>query len=196
MLRILNISRLWKTFRKKEDGTASLEFVFLAPIVLGLFFFNFEVGLYMYRWAMLDRGVDMTVREVMIDNIITGETPGDAASIIRDRICDNAMNISGCADNLYVEMNTTTASTGMPAESIKCVNKTDPDLNPVQTAYGGVCPSGAPVGESEIVYLRACLLVEPVLSAGFGPNFNIMPFPREDGYIQLRSNSAFLNEPC
>lgn len=181
-----------RLFSKDESGAPSVEFVVLAPILLSMLFWSFELGLFMYRWVMLDRGVDLTVRELMLDNIAEGLSTSEAFQLMKDRICANGLHLQDCQENLHLELNTTTASSGIPSTAVACVDKSPDAIQPVQTAYGGVCPSGAPVGEAQIVYLRACLLAEPVMTSKYA-----LPFPKDSqGFIQLRSSSAFLNEPC
>lgn len=179
-------------FKRCESGAPTIEFVVLAPVVFLIFFWTLELGIFMYRWAMLERGVDMTVRELMVENITADMSNDEAFDLIKQRICDNANTFSGCLNDLHVELNTTSASSGLPNGSVACVDKSDEDAQPKKQAYGGVCPTGAPVGEAEIVYLRACLLVDPMLTGEYA-----LPFPKDpSGYFQLRSNAAYLNEPC
>ena len=48
-----------RRFLKDESGTASIEFLFVFPIVFMVFTASVESSMYMARYVMLDRGVDL-----------------------------------------------------------------------------------------------------------------------------------------
>lgn len=180
-----------RSFMRDEKGVSTIEFVVLAPIFFLMLFWSFELGIFMYRWSLLERGLDKTVRSLMLGDIDLA-TSADPFEDIKDIICLNANNLNSCNDNLHLELNTTTASIGLPTVELQCIDKEDADWDPIKTAHGGNCPDGAPVGETEIVYLRACVLLKPTLTSAYA-----LPFPKDSaGYVQLRSSSAFVNEPC
>ena len=53
------MKRLARGFRR-EDGTASVEFVMVVPVLLTVFMASFESGLLMTRSIMLEQAVDIT----------------------------------------------------------------------------------------------------------------------------------------
>ena len=55
--------RLLRRFLRAEDGSGTLEFAVLAPVFLGLFLSTFELGMLLARQMMLDRGIDLAVRD-------------------------------------------------------------------------------------------------------------------------------------
>ena len=61
------LRRMLKKFRKAEDGNSTVEFVFLFPLFITIMSMSIEVAIYMARHVMLDRGVDIAVRELMPD---------------------------------------------------------------------------------------------------------------------------------
>ena len=96
MKRVLNKCE-W--FRKRQDGNATIEFVILFPAFMTLFLTGFEAGFYMVRNVMLERAVDIAVRDVRLGN---GNVPAFAA--LKKRICDEAGIIPDCMRTLQVEM--------------------------------------------------------------------------------------------
>ena len=63
-------------FRKDEDGAATVEFVLVAPMFLGLVLATFESGWMMTQSMMLERGLDQTVRELRQDSASQGNVLG------------------------------------------------------------------------------------------------------------------------
>ncbi|MGB8813882.1 MAG: TadE family protein, partial [Paracoccaceae bacterium] len=55
---------------RREDGTATIEFVLAIPAVLMIFMASFESGLMMTRGMMVERSVDMTMRELRLGHMI------------------------------------------------------------------------------------------------------------------------------
>ena len=66
----------------REDGNATIEFVILFPMVIFLLVSAVEVGFITIRHTMLDRAVDLTVRDIRLG---TGNSPQYAE--IRDAFC-------------------------------------------------------------------------------------------------------------
>ena len=61
---IKTLARFLRLFRRNEDGGPTVEFalIFLPFIILPVS--GFELGLLMTRHVMMERGIDMAVREV------------------------------------------------------------------------------------------------------------------------------------
>lgn len=62
-------SRLLKHFLGDKAGAAAIEFALIAPMLLALIFSTLEAGWTMVQTIMLDRALDMTVRELRIGKI-------------------------------------------------------------------------------------------------------------------------------
>ena len=86
-------------FRDREEGSATIEMVILFPVFMVLFVSSFELGTVMLRQTMLDRSVDMTVRELRL-NLVEFEpdptlTPTQQLNVFHDllrkRICDRTL---------------------------------------------------------------------------------------------------------
>ena len=70
---------------RREDGTATLEFAILFPAFIIILVSAVEVGFITMRHTLLDRAVDLTVRDIRLG---TGTAPQYAQ--IRDTICARA----------------------------------------------------------------------------------------------------------
>lgn len=142
-------------FRQDESGITTLEFVLVFPMFLALFLATYEIGMMSIRHVMLERGVDVTVREVRIGQI---RPPIDAENL-RDRICEVSRMISDCDRQLRLQMvrqdpRNTGDWAGNPMGSVECVNRslvTQPDMSFEQG------------GNNELMILRACARFDPVL---------------------------------
>lgn len=96
--------RFLRRFLRSEQGSASVEFVILFPVMFGLFLQSFEQGMYLMRQVSLDRALDLAVREVrlgMLDDLIDpAKTPAQQTQILHDavkaRICDYGSMLPDC----------------------------------------------------------------------------------------------------
>ena len=84
------LSRLKNLFRN-EDGVASVEFVIALPVMLILFAGSFENGLLMTRTILLDRAVDMTMRELRL-----GHYPLPSKDLLKSEICNRTVIFNDC----------------------------------------------------------------------------------------------------
>ena len=55
-----------RRFRRSEEGNGTIEFVLFVPFFLALFLSSFELGMLLARNVMLDRGLDIAVRQVRL----------------------------------------------------------------------------------------------------------------------------------
>lgn len=170
--------RSWRLMRRREDGTATVEFVLTAPAVIFTFLAAFESGIYMVRYILLDRALDITVRELRLGMITT-----PALSSIKTSICDNTSLVDDCVSNLRLEMfSVDTATWTFPTGPVACrdraqqINLDEPKL--------GV--------ENEVMLIRACLTAD-----AFFPTTGIaarMTRDSQGGYF-ITAMSGFVNEP-
>ena len=54
------------TFRRNEDGSSSIEFVIVFPVIMWFVLTIFEMGLIATRMVMLEHGLDMAAREIRL----------------------------------------------------------------------------------------------------------------------------------
>jgi len=159
-------------------GNATVEFVIVAPAVLYVIFTIAEAGVIMTRSAMLDRGMSVAVRDLRL-----GLTPGVTHDAIKGKICDAAFLLGDCRDVLLLELVPIPNIAAFPGNAVSCVDRTS-ELEPVTTFNPGA--------RSEIMLVRACLVVDPLFpGVGLGA---MLPRDASGGYAIL-SQSAFMNEP-
>ncbi len=193
-MRMRLIPRL-RRFRRREDGQATIEFVILFPAFVMIMLSSIEAGLMMARNVMLERGVDIAVRELRL-----GTPTPPTYEEFKQSICDNAIIFSDCDDLLQVALEPvdTGTWTGFPTQ-LACINEqthlseTNP-INPIDdtTFVGG--------GNNELMIVQACGLFDPFFpTTRFGmqmPRYDADP---DDDFVSekfaLVVTSAFVNEP-
>ncbi|MEM8802881.1 MAG: TadE family protein [Pseudomonadota bacterium] len=175
--------RFLSTVGRSEDGTATIEFVFLFPIFMFLFTVGFEAGLYMVRNVLLERGVNIAVRDVRLGN---DKVPDFDA--LRANICANAGPVPDCLDRLQIEMQTIPIAPGGVAtlqSAARCVDRQSTDSPLIGTIYD----VGA---ENSMMIVRACLLQQPIFpSTAIGVGLGV----DTEGNYAIVATTAFVNEP-
>ena len=182
---IKTIGRFLRLFRRNEDGGPTVEFALVFLPFMILTFSGFELGLLMTRHVMLERGVDMAVREVRLN---TG-TPLDEDQF-KAMVCNAAGIVKNCTTQVRLEMlavdmwdQSSVSSTSIPRVA-SCTDQADPFL-PARNFVNGT--------SNEMMVVRACGLFTPML-----PEFGLGYFlsrMRGDGYYPLVSTTAFVMEP-
>lgn len=173
------MSRLKRFWSKDEEGTATVEFVIVFPLIMAVFMSTFELAMLTAKYTMLDRAMDLTIRDVRLSSGAP-MTPAD----VRTRICDRAMLIKNCNTELVVEMTDIQPPIWTwPATSASCANRgagTLPVVNYTQATA------------NKLVLVRACALVDPWFPlTGLG-----MALSKDgSGAYQMTSVSAFVAEP-
>ena len=172
-------------FRRKENGSATIEFVILFPAFIALFLMGFESGFYMVRSVMLERSVDIATRDIRLGN---GRVPQFAA--LKSQICQNAVIFKDgeCEDALQIQMERIAITPGgidKMRGNYLCIDREDDADQSGDTTYD--------VGEENtMMVLRVCLLQSPLfptttLGAGLAAD-NL-------GNLTLVTTTAFVNEP-
>lgn len=172
------LKRAAARFCRKEDGALAIEMVILLPAFGFILAGTVEMGLMNMRHAMLERGLDMTVREVRLS---TGFTP-DYASI-KTSICDYSM-FNDCEDNLRLEMKVVDPRNYVGIEgTVDCHNAIE-TARPRRAFESGEA--------NEMMLLRACLTFKPLFpTTALGAML-----PKDgNGYVPLVATSAFVQEP-
>lgn len=181
---IKTLGRFLRRFRREDAGGPSVEFalVFLPFIVLPVS--GFELGLLMTRHVMMERGLDMAVREVRL-NTGTAMTEND----FKTMICNSAGIIPDCMTNLRLEMrpidlrHAGANSTNEIPRAASCTNLSNP-YEPSREFTNGTA--------NEMMIVRACGKFAPML-----PTFGLGAFlsQMDSGYYRLVSTTAFVMEP-
>lgn len=165
-------------FLRCESGNATVEFVIIFPVLIGFVFSFFEAGWLATRSMMLERGLDLAVREVRI-----GAAAGLDHEAFKALVCARAAVIPRCAEGIVVELIPVASSADLPDRNATCVDRTT-----------GIAPTVRynPGSRSEIVFIRACLVTDPLIPAiGLGLR---MPKDPSGGVVMI-AYSAFVNEP-
>jgi len=176
------VRRLAK-FRKREDGTATIEFALLFPLFISLVLMGFESGFYMVRSVMLERAVDIAVRDIRLGN---GQVP--QYEDLRRAICENASVLPDCADAVQVQMERIDI---VPGGIDKMRGKWNCITN--QSSVNRLDDTTYDVGdENSMMVLRVCMLQSPFFpTTGIGAGLD----HNGDGKFAMVATSAFVNEP-
>lgn len=174
-----NLARNLARWKRREDGTAAMEFVLVVPIIMMIFMASFESGLLMTREILLEQSVDMTMRELRL-----GHYPIVTNVLLKQEICSRTIIFPNCANNISVELDriSTTAWT-LPTGQTGCVNSTSP-VAPVVTMNTGQ--------DNDLMLVRVCVSL-PAIFPGVGLTLS-MPLDAAGEY-GLMARSAFVVEP-
>lgn len=170
---------LLKRFSRSESGSATIEFAITFPAILFLMLSGIELGMVTLRHSMLERAMDMTVRDIRLS---TGAP--DQYATIKASICQRAGFIDDCNNNLKLEMvQVNPRNWAAIPEDPDCTDQSE-DVAPVREFKNGL--------ENELMIMRACAKFDPVFpTTGLGRNV----VKDGAGQYALVSVSAFVQEP-
>ncbi len=152
-----SIAKLLDRLKKDESGTASVEFILVFPVFLSLMLMSIEIGYITLRHTMLERGLDIAVRQVRLG---TGD-PGNHAEI-KEVICENAGFLLNCDNDLRLEMKPVDLRGYAAFETAaKCTDNSEP-VDPAVLTHEFVFG-----GENDLMLLRACYKYKPFFPEGF-----------------------------
>jgi len=173
------LPRSVRRFLGREDGNSTLEFVIAFPLVMMIFMSVFEAAMVTARHTMLERALDMTVRNVRLS---TGSAP--TQDQMRRVICDRAVIIPDCERTLIIEMTPVPVPAfTMPSATQPCYDRAE-DIEPVVSYTQAV--------GNQMMLIRACAVVDPMFPLT-GPGLSLTKDP--SGGLQLITSSAFVAEP-
>lgn len=168
-----------RRFGRDQRGAASVEFVVLVPFLIMFIAFAIELGMLSLRGAMLERGLDIAVREVRLG---TGTAPEHDE--IKQIICDNATVIAECDTKLQLEMiPTDLRNFSLLDGTPDCTDASEPS-KPVRNFIPG--------GQNQLMLLRACLKYSPLFPERMLGNVLTKD---SSGDVALTTVSAFVQEP-
>lgn len=179
-------------FLRDESGTATIEFVFMFPLVFIIFTASFESSLYMVRYVMFERAVDVVVRDIRLGNM-----DGVSHTALKTAICREGMlvsSITDCVNSMNIWMQPIdTATMAMVAPPRSCVDRSQPISTEEppgnEFAYGDA---------NNLMLMRICHKESPMLP---GPMFPTtagtvrMPVDPADGNYAMIVTTVFVNEP-
>ncbi len=169
---------LLRRFRRDENGSATIDFAIMFPLFILALMSSVELGFISIKHMMLERALDLTVREIRLG---TGSAPQHDE--IKQDICDRAPMLEDCENNLRLEMVRLNLRTWTaPPNDFDCIEKTDV-VKPVRTFANG--------NVNELMLLRACVLFEPIIPASaLGKALD-----KDGGFAAMIAQSAFVQEP-
>jgi hypothetical protein len=172
---LTSLRRGWRD----ERGTASVEFVVVFPFFLGLLLSSFELSLITMRETMLERALDLTVRDIRLE---TGTAPQH--DDIKELVCERAPVIPDCETNLRLEMIRIDPQNWVaPDSTFDCTDRSE-EVQPVRNFVNGM--------DNELMLLRACAKFEPIFpGAGLGKQLD----KDGAGMAALDATSAFVQQP-
>jgi Flp pilus assembly protein TadG len=169
-----------RDFIRREDATATMEFVITFPVVMMLFIAAFETSMIMTRQVMLERTLDQAVRVLRLANGLTVN-----AADIRTAICANTSLLPNCPDLLVVDLRRIDRGTyAVPGNQDLCIERADIAAVPQNQFTVGA--------DNDLMLVRACMIVDRIFPfSGFGLNLT-----RDDsGGLHMMAASVFVNEP-
>lgn len=174
-----SLRRLLATLRRNESGSSTIEFVIIFPAIMSLFMMSIEIGVMMTRGLMLDRAIDITMRDLRLGNM-SPMTHDE----LKKEICENSLIIPDCLNSLSVELRPIEATTWNPLANVpKCYDKSE-DIKPVLEFTAG---SG-----NELMLVSACATFVPFFpTTGLAATMKL----QNSGEYAMIATSAFVNEP-
>ncbi|MCG7627832.1 pilus assembly protein [Epibacterium sp. MM17-32] len=175
----LRLASCLRRFRRREEGVASVEFVVVFPLLMMILFSSVELGVITLRQVMLDRAVDLTVRDIRLGT--GGNMQHDT---IRDAICARTGLVTTCTQSLRLEMVQLDPFNWAGVDTTPdCIESVE-EVNPVTTFING--------DSNDLMFLRACMSFSPLFPYwGLGDKLQ----KDGDGRIRLYAASAFVQEP-
>ncbi len=170
--------RKFRTFLKASSGAATVEFVIIFPLLIAIVFSTFELGWITTRQMMLDRGLNLTIRDLRL-----GRIPNPTHNTLKALVCDRSLILRDCINSIHMELIPMSLATGLPAAPTQCVDRTGV-IAPVENFTAGV--------EEDIMYVRVCVIVDPLMPGmGLGAALN----KDASGGMAMVAFSAFKREP-
>lgn len=175
------LDRRASRMRREESGSSTVEFVILFPMFMAIFFAGFESGYMMLRTVMLERSVDIAVRQLRLG---TPEPPSFVE--FKGQICANTFFVQNCDDVVQVQLEPVNMTTWGPLGGPARCRDVESTIDPFdQTSYS--------VGlNNELMMVRVCALFRPMFpTTGLGLK---MQYDGQRNYA-IVVTTAFVNEP-
>lgn len=164
---------------REEDGAATIPFIIFLPFFLLLVMSALEMGTLMLRHVMLERALDVSVRDLRLGKW-TNPTHEDFKRVV----CNRAGVLPDCMNVLLIELRPISTVTWEPLSSGPiCVDRAEV-IQPVTTFTSGA--------GDQMMMIRACAKFDPIFpTSGLG-----FQLPRDNtGAYALTAATAFVNEP-
>ncbi|MBN8632186.1 MAG: pilus assembly protein [Rhodobacterales bacterium] len=175
-----------RAFLADESGEAAIEFLFVFPILFLIFTASVESSMFMARYVMFERAVDLAVRQLRLGTFVN-----PTHQTLKRTICRSGMmieSVNDCMNSMKIWMqpvNTNTFAMAAPPRS--CVDKSQPivtDEPPANEYATGT--------DNDIMLMRICMKADPMF-----PTTAVsvkMPVETDGSYVMLVT-TTFVNEP-
>ena len=164
---------------KNEDGTATIEFVLAIPVIMTIFMASMESGVLMTRYIMLEKSVDMVMRELRL-----GQYLAPTPELLKAEICKRTIIMPDCEADITIELSpVNTTAWDFPVIPTGCIDR-GTNLKPPLIFNAGAA--------HQIMLVRVCIpqnAMFPTSGIGLG-----LPKDGKGGY-GLVATAAFVNEP-
>jgi hypothetical protein len=190
-------------FLSDEAGTASIEFLFVVPIIVLMFIASIESSYYMIRHVMLERSVDIVVRDIRLGTLDYLKDQKDANGdpvtaefqhgVLKELICKTSILNSkdACVSAMKIWLQPiNTANFAMVAPPRDCMDQ-DADIGIDQTQSDSKFKLGS---DNEIMLVRVCLKERPMFPTSI-VGAGLIEDGEGDGGYALMTTSVFVNEP-
>ena len=176
------IKRVFKRFRRfsdEERGNATIEFVIVFPLLMVALLSGVELAFVTLKHAMLERAVDMTVRDIRLGTGVNFQH-----NDLKTTICERATFIKSCSTNMRLEMIQVDPRAALNIDpNADCTDRTEP-VKPVRTFVNGA--------SNELMILRACAKITPLFpTSGLGKQLA----DNAEGQYALVATTVFVQEP-
>ncbi|MCC5969989.1 MAG: pilus assembly protein [Pararhodobacter sp.] len=168
-----------RRFFRRETGSATIEFAIFVPVVMMILFAGIEAGIITARQAMLERGMESTMRALRL-----GRIQPVTLDSLRENVCNNSVMLTNCRENLLIELRRLDPNNvALPAGNAPCVNRSEETV-PAVSLTPGV--------EHDLMLVRLCLIVDPLFpTSGHGLGLPL----DESGGFRMTAASVYVNEP-
>lgn len=164
---------------RREDGSAVVEFALWFPMFVMLLGACAELGMIAARHTMLERSLELAVRQVKIR---TNNVP--QFDELKQIICDEAIMIPDCMSNLSLEMRPQNMRQWQNLPKDADCNDRSEEVRPARMYIAGK--------QNELMILRACAKFSPIFpTTALGASLSL----DGAGDYALVSMSAYVQEP-
>jgi len=168
-----------RRFRKAEDGgVVTVEYVIIFPAFMFLILSAAELSLVTVKHGMLERALDMTVRDIRLG---TGEEMQH--DDLKDSICQRSVFINNCSANLRLEMIRQSPFVPLNLDPAPDCTDNSEEVKPVRNFESG--------RSNELMVIRACAKIDPV----FPLSAMARGIVDATGQYALTATTAFVQEP-
>ena len=176
---LFRLRRLLGSLRRSEEGSSTVEFVIVFPVVVSLVLMAVEMGVYMTRSLMLDRAIDVSMRSLRLGDLTPMTHDG-----LKQSICTNSLIIPNCSESLSVELVPLDLINEDPKDrSFICRDKAD-DVEPVLEFQAGAT--------NQLMLVSACATFIPFFpTTGLAASIKL----NGAGEYAMVATSAYVNEP-